>query len=94
VLETGVTDPDTLAGWTERVRLARQELRWPDAPLSALPHANGASLALSTTETVSVLACIRWSYTRTAIVFVPTRDIGNVCTSRASSSPEALNVPS
>jgi UDP-N-acetylmuramyl tripeptide synthase len=47
VLETGVRDLATLAGWAERVRLARRELRWPDAPLAALAHESGASLALA-----------------------------------------------
>jgi len=42
-----VKDPGTLAGWTERVQLARRELRWPEAPLAALTHASGASLALA-----------------------------------------------
>jgi len=32
VLETGVRDAATLDAWATRVRLARQELRWPDAP--------------------------------------------------------------
>ncbi len=40
-------DAATLGAWQERVRLARRELRWPDAPLAALAHAGGASLALS-----------------------------------------------
>jgi cyanophycin synthetase len=47
VLETGVRDPVVLGAWAERVRLARQELRWPEAPATALVHANGASLALA-----------------------------------------------
>ncbi len=40
-------DAATLGAWQEHVRLARRELRWPDAPLAALAHAGGASLALS-----------------------------------------------
>jgi cyanophycin synthetase len=47
VLETGVHDPATLDAWAARVQLARQELRWPEAPLAALAHASGASLALA-----------------------------------------------
>jgi cyanophycin synthetase len=46
VLETGVRDAATLDGWAQRVKLARAELRWPEAPVVALPHASGASLAL------------------------------------------------
>ncbi len=47
MLETGASDPGVLGGWAERVRLASRELRWPDAPATALAHANGASLALA-----------------------------------------------
>jgi UDP-N-acetylmuramyl tripeptide synthase len=47
VLETGVTDAGTLRAWQERVHVARRELRWPDAPLAALVHDSGASLALA-----------------------------------------------
>jgi UDP-N-acetylmuramyl tripeptide synthase len=47
VLETGVTDAGTLRAWQERVHVARRELRWPDAPLAALVHETGASLALA-----------------------------------------------
>ena len=39
--------PAVLGAWAERVSLARQELRWPDAPAIALAHAYGASLALA-----------------------------------------------
>jgi UDP-N-acetylmuramyl tripeptide synthase len=47
VLETRVQDAATLASWEGRVRAARQELRWPDAPERAVAHATGASLALA-----------------------------------------------
>jgi len=47
VLETTVRDPATLAAWRARARLARQELRWPEAPVCAVTHRAGASLALA-----------------------------------------------
>jgi UDP-N-acetylmuramyl tripeptide synthase len=47
VLETGVRDAAALGAWADRVRLARSELHWPDAPAVALAHPGGASLALS-----------------------------------------------
>lgn len=47
MLETGVREPGVLGAWAERVRIARAELRWPDAPSVALAHAGGASLALA-----------------------------------------------
>jgi UDP-N-acetylmuramyl tripeptide synthase len=47
VLETSVRDTATLEAWAGRVRLAREELRWPEAALAALAHAGGASLALA-----------------------------------------------
>lgn len=47
VLESGVGDAAMLDDWAERVRAARRELRWPEAPLAAVRHAGGASLAFS-----------------------------------------------
>jgi UDP-N-acetylmuramyl tripeptide synthase len=46
VLETTENDADLLRGWRGRVRRARKELRWPDAPERAVSHQTGASLAL------------------------------------------------
>jgi len=40
-------DNATLAAWESRVRMARQELRWPAAPERAIAHLTGASLALA-----------------------------------------------
>jgi len=45
VLETTETDAAVLRDWERRVRLAQQELRWPAAPVTAVVHASGASLA-------------------------------------------------
>ncbi|HEU5468619.1 MAG TPA: Mur ligase family protein, partial [Steroidobacteraceae bacterium] len=47
MLETRVHDAATLASWEGRVRAARRELRWPDAPERAVAHETGASLALA-----------------------------------------------
>jgi UDP-N-acetylmuramyl tripeptide synthase len=47
VLETTESDAGVLQGWERRVRLAQQELRWPAAPVAAVAHASGASLAFS-----------------------------------------------
>ena len=47
MLEANVRDPATLATWQGRVRLARRELRWPEAPERAVVHRTGASLALA-----------------------------------------------
>ena len=46
VLETTESDAGILQDWERRVRLAQQELRWPAAPVVAVAHASGASLAL------------------------------------------------
>jgi cyanophycin synthetase len=45
VLETDETDAAVLRDWQRRVQLARGELRWPAAPIAAVTHAGGASLA-------------------------------------------------
>jgi cyanophycin synthetase len=45
VLETTESDAGVLLDWGGRVRLAQQELRWPAAPVAAVLHASGASLA-------------------------------------------------
>ncbi len=47
MLETGESGAEILRGWEQRVRLARQELRWPAGALAAVSHASGASLALA-----------------------------------------------
>ena len=47
MLETDVRDADTLHAWERRVRLARRELRWPEAPERVVIHLTGASLALA-----------------------------------------------
>ncbi len=46
MLETIESDPAVAAGWKRRVQLAREELRWPEAPTVAIAHRSGASLAL------------------------------------------------
>ena len=45
MLETTESDAGVLQDWERRVRLAQQELRWPAAPVAAVAHASGASLA-------------------------------------------------
>jgi UDP-N-acetylmuramyl tripeptide synthase len=47
VLETEERDAAVIAGWEQRVRLARRELRWPADALAAVTHATGASLAFA-----------------------------------------------
>ncbi len=47
MLETTESAAGVLGDWERRVRLAEQELRWPAAPVVAIPHQSGASLALS-----------------------------------------------
>ncbi|MGH8129353.1 MAG: Mur ligase family protein, partial [Steroidobacteraceae bacterium] len=47
MLETDVREADMLRDWERRVQHARQELRWPAAPLRAVSHRTGASLAMS-----------------------------------------------
>ncbi len=47
MLETTESDAGVLQDWERRVRLAQQKLRWPAAPVAAVAHASGASLALS-----------------------------------------------
>jgi len=45
VLEATESGAGILQDWERRVRLAEQELRWPAAPIAAVAHASGASLA-------------------------------------------------
>lgn len=45
MLESTESDAGILLDWERRVRLAQQELRWPAAPVTAVAHASGASLA-------------------------------------------------
>jgi UDP-N-acetylmuramyl tripeptide synthase len=47
VLEAAGTTPATLAGWNRRARMAIHALGWPAAPVVAVPHPGGASLAFS-----------------------------------------------
>jgi UDP-N-acetylmuramyl tripeptide synthase len=47
VLEATGTTAATLAGWNRRVRMAVHALGWPGAPVVAVPHPGGASLALA-----------------------------------------------
>ncbi len=47
MLETAERDAAIIAGWEQRVRLARRELRWPADALAAVTHATGASLAFA-----------------------------------------------
>jgi UDP-N-acetylmuramyl tripeptide synthase len=47
VLETPESDPDVLAGWERRVRLACRAFGWPASATMAIPHESGASLAFS-----------------------------------------------
>ncbi|HEU4516921.1 MAG TPA: Mur ligase family protein, partial [Steroidobacteraceae bacterium] len=47
MLETTVRDPAVLAAWQARALAACAELRWPAATARAVPHAGGASLAVS-----------------------------------------------
>ena len=46
MLETTERDFGVLRDWERHIRLARKELRWPDAPERAISHRTGASLAL------------------------------------------------
>ena len=45
MLEATESGAGILQDWERRVRLAEQELRWPAAPIAAVAHASGASLA-------------------------------------------------
>ena len=47
MLETEARDPAVLDAWRGRVLRACEELRWPAATASAVPHQTGASLALA-----------------------------------------------
>jgi len=47
VLETPESDPDVLAGWERRVRLACRAFGWPASTIIAIAHRSGASLAFS-----------------------------------------------
>ena len=47
MLETPESRREVLAAWERRVRAARRALGWLDAPVVAIAHASGASLALS-----------------------------------------------
>ncbi|MGE0029843.1 MAG: Mur ligase family protein [Steroidobacteraceae bacterium] len=95
MLETTGSDAAILADWERRVRLARKELRWPEAPVAAVAHASGASLAISAPpdQLFTATEANEWALCAALAARDPSRSASLVA-ALAAEQPEETEAPS
>jgi UDP-N-acetylmuramyl tripeptide synthase len=96
VLESAAADTNDalLEAWAARVRRAKARLGWPDAPVVAIPHASGASLAIAAApdQLITATEMNEWALVASLLERNPGRE-AELLAALAFEQPDALVPP-
>ena len=96
MLESAAADTDAalIEAWKQRVQRARTRLGWPAAPIVAIPHASGASLALAAAfdQLITATELNEWALAAALLARNPARE-AELLAALAFEQPDALVPP-
>ena len=96
MLEAAAADTDValIEAWRQRVRRAKTRLGWPDAPIVAIQHASGASLAISAPvdQLIAATELNEWALAASLLERNPGRE-AELLAALAFEQPDALVAP-
>ena len=96
MLESAAVDTDAalIESWKMRVRRAKAFLGWPDAPIVAIPHATGASLAIAAgpDQLIAATELNEWALAAALLARNPSR-VAELLAALAFEQPDATEPP-
>ncbi len=90
----GDTNSALIEAWAQRLRRAKKRLGWPEAPIVAIPHASGASLAFAAAadQLITATELNEWALAATLLERKPARE-AELLAALAFEQPDALAPP-
>ena len=96
MLESAAADTDAalIEAWKQRVQRAKTRLLWPSAPIVAIPHASGASLAFAARadQLITATELNEWALAASLLERDPARE-AELLAALAFEQPDAIAAP-